>query len=55
MLAVSVAVSLLAGFLGIYASFFIDAAPAPTIVLVLTAIFVLAFLRVSLRRTVAAT
>jgi manganese/iron transport system permease protein len=55
MLAVSAAVSLLAGFLGIYASFFIDAAPAPTIVLVLTAIFVLAFLRVSLRRTVAAT
>lgn len=43
MLAVAVAVVLLAGFLGIYASFFLDAAPAPTIILVLTAIFVLAF------------
>jgi manganese/iron transport system permease protein len=48
MLAVAVAVSLGASLIGIYASFFIDAAPAPTIVLVLTAVFIAAFIRVSL-------
>jgi len=36
------AVSMLAG---TYASFFLDSAPAPTIVLILTAIFILAFVR----------
>jgi manganese/iron transport system permease protein len=36
---------------GTYASFFLDSAPAPTIILILTAIFLLAFLRrVSLNR-----
>ena len=30
---------------GTYASFFLDSAPAPTIVLILTAMFVLAFIR----------
>jgi manganese/iron transport system permease protein len=45
MLLVSVAVCLLAMLGGIYASFWIDSAPAPTIVLVLTALFLAAFLR----------
>jgi manganese/iron transport system permease protein len=42
MLAVSVAVAVLAGLCGVYASFWIDSAPAPTIVLLLTAIFAVA-------------
>ena len=45
MLVVSVAVCLVAMLSGTYASFFLDSAPAATIVLVLTAIFVAAFLR----------
>ena len=38
---------------GIYISFFLDSAPAPTIVLLMSALFVLAFIRVTLaaRRT----
>lgn len=42
MLGVAVAVALIAGILGIYASFWLDSAPAPTIVLILTGLFVLA-------------
>ncbi len=42
MLAMSVIVALVAGFSGIYASFWLDSAPAPTIVLILTAVFLLA-------------
>jgi manganese/iron transport system permease protein len=30
---------------GVYASFHLDSAPAPTIILILTAMFLLAFLR----------
>jgi len=45
MMAVSLAVSLASAFLGVYLSFFIDSAPAPTIVLLMTFAFVLAFLR----------
>ena len=45
MMAISLAVSLLASFLGVYLSFFIDSAPAPTIVLLMTAAFILAFAR----------
>ncbi len=45
MLGVAVAVTLAATFLGTYLSFFIDSAPAPTIILILTALFVLAFIR----------
>ncbi len=45
MLPIAVGVTLFAGTLGIYASFFIDSAPAPTIILVLTIIFVMAFIR----------
>ena len=44
MLLVATAVSLLAGVAGVYLSFFIDSAPAPTIVLLLSAMFVLTFL-----------
>lgn len=45
MLAVAVAVTLAAMFAGTYASFFLDSAPAPTSVLVLTAVFCAAFAR----------
>ena len=45
MLVVAVAACLAAMLAGTYASFFLDSAPAPTIVLVLTAAFVAAFLR----------
>lgn len=45
MLVVSVAVCMLSMVAGVYLSFFLDSAPAPTIVLILTAIFVVAFIR----------
>ena len=45
MLVVSVLVTFVSGFLGIYVSFFIDSAPAPTIILILTGFFIAAFLR----------
>ena len=45
MLAVAVAANLLAMLAGTYAAFWIDAAPAPTVILVLTAMFVAAFVR----------
>ena len=48
MLAIAVGVTLAAGFLGVYLSVFLDSAPAPTVVLVLTAFFVAAFARASL-------
>jgi manganese/iron transport system permease protein len=47
MLVIAVSVTLLSGFSGIYLSFHIDSAPAPTIILILTAFFIAAFLRVS--------
>jgi manganese/iron transport system permease protein len=43
MMIIAVFVSLIAMFIGIYSSFWIDSAPAPTIILVLTIIFILAF------------
>ncbi|WP_334065076.1 metal ABC transporter permease [Limimaricola cinnabarinus] len=43
MLAVAVAVTLAAGWGGVYASFWLDSAPAPTIILGLTLIFIAAF------------
>ncbi len=43
MLGVAVVVTILAGFSGIYLSFWLDSAPAPTIVLILTTLFVTAF------------
>lgn len=45
MLAVSVIVCMGAMLAGVYASFYIDSAPAPTVVLILTAIFLMAFIR----------
>ncbi len=44
MLLLSASISAVASFLGVYASFFIDSAPAPTIVLLLSITFVAAFL-----------
>ena len=44
MLIVAVLVAIAASFFGVYLSFFIDSAPAPTIVLLMTAIFVVAFI-----------
>lgn len=44
MMAVAVAVSVASSLSGIYLSFFIDSAPAPTIVLVLTFAFIIAFI-----------
>lgn len=45
MMAISLAVSVVSSFFGVYLSFFIDSAPAPTIVLLMTAGFILAFVR----------
>lgn len=45
MLAVAVAGCMAAMLAGVYASFFLDSAPAPTVILILTAIFGAAFLR----------
>lgn len=44
MLVISTAVTLFSGFTGIYLSFYLDSAPAPTIILVLTAIFIASFI-----------
>ncbi|RWX37877.1 metal ABC transporter permease [Rhizobium leguminosarum] len=44
MLLLSVAIAVIGSFVGVYLSFFIDSAPAPTIVLVLAIGFVLAFI-----------
>jgi manganese/iron transport system permease protein len=45
MLPIAVGVTMLSGILGVYASFFLDSAPAPTVILILTAIFIAAFIR----------
>ena len=45
-----IVVALLASFFGVYLSFFIDSAPAPTIVLLMTVIFIGAYV-VTMRRT----
>jgi manganese/iron transport system permease protein len=44
MLVAAVAVALVAGLSGVYVSFWLDSAPAPTIVLILTAFFIAALL-----------
>ena len=44
MMLVAVAVTLVSSFAGIYASFWIDSAPAPTIILMLTAAFIVVFI-----------
>ncbi|GLK85564.1 membrane protein [Ancylobacter defluvii] len=48
MLALSVAIAVSASLLGVYLSFFLDSAPAPTIVLLMSIVFVAAFIRSSL-------
>ena len=45
MLVVAVAACMVGMLGGVYLSFFLDSAPAPTIVLILTAIFLVAFVR----------
>ena len=45
MLWVSVIVCMASMMLGTYASFFLDSAPAPTIILIMTALFIVAFIR----------
>ncbi|PWW03736.1 ABC-type Mn2+/Zn2+ transport system permease subunit [Hoeflea marina] len=47
MLATAVAIAVVGSFLGVYLSFFIDSAPAPTIVLLMSIVFVLAFIHVT--------
>ena len=55
MLPIAVGVTLMSGALGLYISFFIDSAPAPTIILILTLIFIVAFVRTSMvARSIAA-
>lgn len=49
MLALSVVIAVVASFLGVYLSFFIDSAPAPTIVLLLSVTFVAAFVVTTLK------
>ena len=53
MLAVAVAVAVGAAIAGVYASFWINSAPAPTIVLVLTLVFVASLVLTRLRRPAA--
>ncbi len=48
MLWLAVAIAVLSSFFGVYLSFFIDSAPAPTIVLLMTIVFIAAFLRSSM-------
>ncbi len=50
MLMVAVAVTLVSGFLGVYLSFFLDSAPAPTVILIMTSVFIVSFVA-STRRT----
>lgn len=49
MMAIAVLVAVVAVLGGIYASFFIDSAPAPTIVLIMTAMFIVAFVSAQVR------
>ncbi|NTJ63333.1 metal ABC transporter permease [Agrobacterium rhizogenes] len=49
MLFLAVAIAVIGSFAGVYLSFFIDSAPAPTIVLLLAALFILAFVRATRR------
>lgn len=44
MLLIAVVITLISGFLGIYLSFYLDSAPAPTIILILSAIFIISFI-----------
>lgn len=50
MLIVATLVGVGSSFVGIYASFFLDSAPAPTIVLTMTLVFIVTFVTIVLRR-----
>ena len=50
MMLIATAVSVLSSLIGIYASFFIDSAPAPTIVLLMSAAFIVTFIATTARR-----
>lgn len=43
MMMVAVCVTLISGFAGVYLSFYIDSAPAPTVILIMTVVFIAAF------------
>jgi manganese/iron transport system permease protein len=49
MLPIAVGVTTLSGVLGVYISFYLDSAPAPTIILILTVVFIVAFIRSNLK------
>ena len=49
MLILAVIVAFSASILGVYSSFWIDSAPAPTIVLIMTTMFIAAFIRTSIQ------
>ena len=49
MMIVATLVAVVSSLSGVYASFFIDSAPAPTIILILTALFIAAFVAASVR------
>ncbi len=49
MMAISVMIAVISTLVGIYASFFIDSAPAPTIVLTMTILFIATFIATQLR------
>ena len=50
MMLIAVTVSVLSSIVGIYASFFIDSAPAPTIVLLMSGTFIVTFIVTTTRR-----
>jgi manganese/iron transport system permease protein len=54
MMLIATSVSVLSSLVGIYASFFIDSAPAPTIVLLMSATFIVTFVATTTRRETAA-
>ncbi len=54
MLPLAAGITLLSGFVGVYLSFFIDSAPAPTVILVMTIIFIAAFIRANIRANIRA-
>ncbi|TDT77449.1 manganese/iron transport system permease protein [Litoreibacter halocynthiae] len=49
MLWLSMGIAAICSFVGVYASFFLDSAPAPTIVLLMTAAFIAAFIRATVQ------
>jgi manganese/iron transport system permease protein len=50
MLFVAVVIAVISSILGVYLSFFIDSAPAPTIVLIMTVVFIATFIKAQARQ-----